>query len=103
MFVLHLQALPARSSEVGGRLTIPGVTAADSGEYTCTVIGIPGSYRAIAVVSVQEGKQGRNSGSAMNLKKRTEAIQWKKTLNERTLLSCLCTRKINVNLLTYLF
>ncbi|XP_064610527.1 LOW QUALITY PROTEIN: basement membrane-specific heparan sulfate proteoglycan core protein-like [Liolophura sinensis] len=48
------RALPARSSEVGGRLTIPGVTAVDSGEYTCTVIGIPGSYRAIAVVSVQE-------------------------------------------------
>lgn len=50
---LLFQALPLRALDSDGRLTISTVTVDDSGDYTCTAVGVPGNSQATARLTVE--------------------------------------------------
>ncbi|KAK6175562.1 hypothetical protein SNE40_014001 [Patella caerulea] len=46
------RGLPASATDSNGRLTIRSVRAEDGGDYTCSAVGVRGSYQSTARVSV---------------------------------------------------
>ena len=51
--VMNVQGLPRQATDSNGRLTISETKVADSGEYVCSAVNVPGVRSASARLSVE--------------------------------------------------